>query len=99
MSAYEQTDLDPKRKLDTVVGKWEEVKEDALGKLNELEKEKTEKENIGNEISKLRSWVQDTCVPFVHEDIPPVIQKDVLEKALVDNNGFSFPLWIQNLLC
>ena len=86
--AYEQTDLDPKRKLDTVVGKWEEVKEDALGKLNELEKEKTEKQNIDNEISKLRSWVKDTCVPFVHKDIPPVIQKDMLEKAVMDNNGF-----------
>ena len=86
--AYEETDLDPKRKLDTVVGKWEEVKEDALEKLNELEKEKTEKENIDNEISKLRSWVQDTCVPFVHKEIPPVIQKDMLEKAVMDNNGF-----------
>lgn len=86
--AYEQTDLDPKRKLDTVVGKWEEVKEDALGKLNELEKEKTETQNIDTEISKLCSWVQDTCVPFVHKDIPLVIQKDMLEKAVMDNNGF-----------
>lgn len=86
--AYEQTDLDPKRKLDIVVGKWEEVKEDALGKLNELEKEKTETQNIDYEISKLRSWVQDTCAPFVHKEMPPVIQKDMLEKAVMDNNGF-----------
>ena len=101
--AYEQKDLDPRRKLNAVVRRWEEVKDDALGKLNELEKEKTATQNIAHEISKLHDWVQDTCAPFVNKDIPPVVHRDGLEKALLDNTEFRSILetkleWLNELL-
>ncbi|KAL9958264.1 hypothetical protein ACROYT_G035259 [Oculina patagonica] len=86
--AYEQKNLDPRRKLSSVVKRWEEVKDEALGKLNEFEKEKVEVKNIAQDIANLQSWIQDVSSPFVEKDIPPVIQKDDLEKALIANTEF-----------
>ena len=101
--AYEQKDLDPRRKLSAVVRRWEEVKDDALGKLNELEKEKAEVQNIALDVSKLQSWVQDICAPFVNKELPSVVQRDDLQKALVDNTDFRSILetkinWVNELL-
>ena len=90
--AYEQKDLDPRRKLSVVVKRWEELKDDALGKLNELEKERDETQNIAQEISKLQGWVQDVCAPFVNKDIPPAVQRDDLEKVLLLNTEFRSAL-------
>ena len=86
--AYEQKDLDPKQMLSSVVRRWEEVKDEALGKLNELEKEKAEVKNIAQDISNLQGWIQEVSSPFIEKDIPPVIQKDDLEKALIANTEF-----------
>lgn len=86
--AYEQKDLDPRRKLSSVVKRWEEVKDEALGKLNEFEKEKVEVKNIAQDITNLQCWMQDVLSPFIEKDIPPVIQKDDLDKALIANTEF-----------
>lgn len=87
--AYEQKDHDPRKKLIALLRRWEEVKDDALGKLNELEKEKMELEHIAHEISKLQRWAQDACAPIISNDIPSFLQKNELEKALLFNTEFS----------
>ena len=87
--AYEQNDLDPREKLRGVVKRLEEVNGDALGKLVELENEKTEMQNLAKEISRLRSWMKDACTPYVSKGIPSVVQGKELEKALLDNTEFS----------
>ena len=86
--AYEQKDLDPKQKLSSVVKRWEEVKDEALGKLNELEKEKAKVKHIAQDIANLQSWIQDVSSSFFEKEIPPVIQKDDLEKAFIANTKF-----------
>ena len=101
--AYEQKDLDPRKKLSTVVKRWEDVKDDALGKLNELERDKMEMQNVEKEISKLQRWVQDVCTPFVDKDLPSALQRSDLEKAVLDNTEFSSIIrtkyeWLNELL-
>lgn len=86
--AYEQKDLDPRQKLNSVVKRWEEVKDEALGKLNELEKDKSQVQTLAQDIANLKRWIQDVYVPFIERIIPPVIQKADLEKALIDNTEF-----------
>lgn len=86
--AYEQKDLDPKQKLNSVVKRWEEVKDEALGKLNELEKEKSEVQTLAQGVENLQHWIQDVPGPFIEKHIPPVIQKADLEKALIANTEF-----------
>ena len=86
--AYEQKDLDPRQKLNSVVKRWEEVKDEALGKLNELEKEKLEVQSLAQDVEKLQRWIQDVSGPFVEKLIPPVIQKADLEKAVIANTEF-----------
>ena len=86
--AYEQKDLDPRRKLTSVVRRWEEVKDEALGKLNELEKEKAEVKKLAQDIANVQCWVQDVCTPFTDKDLPPVVQRDDLENALIANTEF-----------
>lgn len=86
--AYEQKDLDPRQKLSSVVNRWEEVKDEALGKLNELEKEKSEVQTLAQDIANLQQWIQDVSGPFIEKNIPPVIQKADLEKALIANTEF-----------
>ena len=86
--AYEQKDLDPRRKLSSVVRRWEEVKDEALGKLNQLEKEKAEVQNLAQDIANLQCWIQDVSCPFVEKDVPPVVQRDGLEKSLIADTEF-----------
>ena len=86
--AYEQKDLDPRQKLKSVVKRWEEVKDEALGKLNELEKEKSEVQTLAQDVENLNHWIQDVSGPFIEKHIPPVIQKADLEKALIANTEF-----------
>ena len=86
--AYEQKDLDPRQKLSSVVKRWEEVKDEALGKLNELEKEKSEVQTLALDIANLQRWLQDVSGPFTEKNIPPVIQKADLENALIANTEF-----------
>lgn len=83
--AYDQKDLDPRRKLAAVVRRWEEVKAEALGKLNALEKEKAEIQKLAQDTSNLQCWVQDVCSSFIHKDLPPVVQMNELESALMAN--------------
>lgn len=101
--AYEQKDLDPRKKLSTLVKRWKDVKDDALGKLNELERDKMEMQHVEKEISKFQRWVQDVCTPFVDKDLPSVVQRSGLEKALLDNTEFSSIMrtkyeWLNELL-
>ena len=86
--AYEQKDHDPRKKPSSLLRRWEEVKDDALGKLNELEREKMELEHVAHEISKLQRWAEEACVPFISKDMPSVVQKNELEKALLFNTEF-----------
>ena len=86
--AYEQKDLDPRQKLNSVVKRWEEVKDEALGKLNELEKEKSEVQTLAQGVENLQHWIQDVPGPFIEKHIPLVIQKADLEKALIANTEF-----------
>ena len=86
--AYEQKDLDPRRKLSSIVKRWEEVKDEALGKLNELEKEKSKVQTLVQDIANFQRWLQDVSSPFTEKNIPPVIHKADLEKALIANTEF-----------
>ena len=86
--AYEQKDLDPRQKLNSVVKRWEEVKDEALGKLNELEKEKSEVQTLAQDVENVNHWIQDVSGPFIEKHIPAVIQKADLEKALIANTEF-----------
>ena len=86
--AYEQKDLDPRQKLNSVVKRWEEVKDEALGKLNELEKDKSEVQTLAQDIANLQRWIQDVFGSFIEKIIPPVIEKADLEKALIVNTEF-----------
>lgn len=103
ITAYEQNDLDPRKRVSDVVKRWEELYMESLERLGELEGEKREIQHLVEEISKLQNWVQDVCTPHVNEQTPSLVEQKELEKALLDNTEFGSLLstkceWLSNLL-
>ena len=90
--AYEQNRIDPKSKLKSLVKKWEELKEKALEKLNELEQEKQEIQSLTEKVSTLQRWMDDLVTPFAGRVIPAMIDRDGLDSALIASVEFRSEL-------
>ena len=103
ITAYEENDLDPRKRVSDVVKRWEELHKEALERLSEHEGQKREMQHLVEEISSLQNWVQDVCTPQVNEQTPSFVKQKQLEKALLDNTQFGSLLsakceWLSNLL-
>ena len=103
ITAYEENDLDPRKRVSDVVKRWEELHKEALERMSELEGQKREMQHLVEEISSLQNWVQDVCTPHVNEPTPSFVKQKELEKALLDNTEFGSLLsakceWLSNLL-
>ena len=103
ITAYEENDLDPRKRVSDVVIRWEELHKEALERLSELEGQKREMQHLVEEISSLQNWVQDVCTPHVNEPTPSFVKQKELDKALLDNTEFGSLLsakceWLSNLL-
>lgn len=81
--AYEEQNIDPQVRLPSLVKRWEEVKEQALGKLNTLEQERCERAALVKDISAIQSLVLEAN-PL--DSLPT--DKESLEQTLQENTDF-----------